>query len=446
MKKRYWVFLFALFFLILSGCSCEHEWLPSDCVNPQICGKCNSVGTAALGHDWLEATCTAPQVCSRCSATQGEPLAHSYGDWTFGEDQMTKICTACQDEVTTDIDRELQLESLLEGYWYLWWIEHDDGSAHNGAEYLTEGGDRATYLNFGTDRSCQIVMPLITGKYDGKGVWELVEYADLGTEKAFVMNVHTTVPRSEDVNVVLYLDTEGLKQITFIGANFTMWFYQEQQEILDAICTNWIVDGDFVDQSYCFQLRPDHTATCYVEGVFEGTWCVAAFPEDRSMVGFNISYVRNGKEEAFTGDIQLPGPDSGKTGLYLWNFGSYMYFREASDRELKIVQNATDQLVGTWTSVGFGSPTPRLVDPATTDYSVTVAANNKVTLNIADGRTFTGEWWASGCDYGSYMYFFRFTDIADDVICHLKTDTEEPYFALSQKGNETNPLYFKRTD
>ena len=116
MKKRYWVFLFALFFLILSGCSCEHEWLPPDCVNPQICGKCNAVGTAALGHDWLDATCTAPQICSRCSATQGEPLAHAYGDWTFGEDRMTKICTACQDEVTTDIDRELQLESFLEGY------------------------------------------------------------------------------------------------------------------------------------------------------------------------------------------------------------------------------------------------------------------------------------------------------------------------------------------
>ena len=77
---------------------------------------------------------------------------------------------------------------------------------------------------------------------------------------------------------------------------------------------------------------------------------------------------------------------------------------------------------------------------------MTRANARELAVHLIYGRTFTGEWWASVCDYGSYMYFFRFTDIADDVICHLKTDTEEPYFALSQIGNETNPLYFKRTD
>lgn len=481
MKQRFFMFLPALLLLLaLSGCACSHDWLPADCMNPQSCSKCKEIGDSALGHAWLDATCTAPQTCSRCSAKQGETLAHTYSEWTFEEDQMTKYCLVCNDETTTEIDRELYLESLLNGYWDLWTMRHENDPAaieaitfgsflngsmradditdtsHCGALYLSEGGDRSANFIFGEGKSCQIIMGLANERYNGIGVWELLEYAASGEEAFYLINVHMTQPRVEDVILVLCVEPDGMNKICFTGANSIMWFYQEQQDILDQICTNWAVDPQIlVDQSYCFQFRPDRTATCYVEGVFEGTWCIGACPDDTHARGFSISYVRNGKNEVFVGNIDLSSSDTTAPNLYLQSrynefTGEYEYFHflEVSDRELGIVQNATDLLKGTWTSFGYGMANPRLGDPLMTDYEITIDESNDVTLNLPDGKTYTGIWSGRTTSESFYSYDMAFYDGNEFLFSlhgGLSVVDGDVYLGLSSDGVlDSDTLYFKK--
>ena len=472
MKHRFGILLPMLLILLLSGCSCNHEWSDANCLNPQVCTKCGEAGQAALGHnwvdatcaepeictrcgavqgspfdhDWAEATCTAPEICTRCGVTQGEALGHSFSDWVFGEDDMTHTCSVCTFTESTEIDRELYLDAILPGYWDLWSVDHldDDDPAHAGAPFLFEGGDRITYLNFGEDRSCQIIMSLANGNYKGAGVWELANYIDSGDEELYQIYVYTTEPKVDTLIIELHVDPDGMNTITFTGGNFIMWFYQEQEDILEIICNNWAINEHFVDHSYCFQLHPDRTATCYVEGVFEGTWCIGAYPEDRNAVGFAISYVRNGEEELFQGYIQLRGSDVSAPTLYLLNGTSYLEFLQVSDSELTIIQNATDMLAGTWTSIGFGSSNPEFADSVTSDYSITITKNNKVTLNLADGRTYTGSWAAYACSEGHYQYYLYLNEVNKTVTCILEARSGEPNLRIHLMGTDSDALFFKQ--
>ena len=455
MKHRLGIILLMLLILLLSGCACEHEWSDADCLNPQICAKCGEVGQAALGHDWIDATCAEPETCIHCGATQGEALGHSYGDWAFGEEDMTHTCSVCAFAETTEIDRELYLDTMLPGYWDLWSMDYD-GTFLNGADYLfgsirNDHEDRSAYLHFGENRSCQITMKLSGGRYNGAGTWELIDYIDSGDETVYKIYVHTTKPSVQTLVIELQVDPDGMNLITFTGSNFTMWFYQEQEDILEGICKNWVIDETFVDHSYCFQFRPDRTVTCYVEGVFEGTWTLGGFTDDGDAVGFSISHVRNGQEEAFVGYIQLRGPDISAPTLYLVSgfnsvLGEYTFyeFQEASDEELTIVQNATNMLAGTWTSIGFGSSNPEFADSVTTDYSITIAENNKVTLNLADGRTYTGSWSAKAVSENLYQYYLYFTELNKTLACKLEARGDYPWLGIDEVGSDANMLYFKQ--
>ena len=113
MKKRILCLSLVLMLSLLSGCACAHEWTDADCLNPQICTNCEEIGAEALGHDWAAATCEQAETCRRCGETQGKLLAHTYGDWTFGETDMTHTCLNCGAEETTELDREIYLETLL---------------------------------------------------------------------------------------------------------------------------------------------------------------------------------------------------------------------------------------------------------------------------------------------------------------------------------------------
>lgn len=131
--------------VLLSGCSCQHEWSDADCTNPQICSKCQEVSGDPLGHSFQAATCDTPEVCSRCGATQGqalghqwdapdcttpatcracgltdgEPLGHDYDIWTQIDSDMTHTCNLCGNVETIPYDPLLYTQDQLLGNWEL---------------------------------------------------------------------------------------------------------------------------------------------------------------------------------------------------------------------------------------------------------------------------------------------------------------------------------------
>lgn len=131
---------------LLAGCCLSHEWVEADCVNPQVCAKCEKTeGEAlghdwedadcvapktcsrcdetkgeALGHDWKEADCVTPKTCSRCNETEGEALGHSPSGWEVTEtDTMVSTCATCGDSQEAPVDREFIGRQQLLGKWEL---------------------------------------------------------------------------------------------------------------------------------------------------------------------------------------------------------------------------------------------------------------------------------------------------------------------------------------
>lgn len=96
MRKFRIALLTMIIVLVLTGCSCKHEWTEADCVNPATCGKCGATEGEALGHAWTDASCTTARSCSRCGRTEGEPLGHSWADATC---KAPKTCTTCGEVV-----------------------------------------------------------------------------------------------------------------------------------------------------------------------------------------------------------------------------------------------------------------------------------------------------------------------------------------------------------
>lgn len=91
-KLALFLALVALNLVVLSGCSCEHEWLDASCEEPAKCSLCEEVKGEALGHTWADATCETPNTCSVCGTTDGEALGHTWVDATY---DSPKSCTTC---------------------------------------------------------------------------------------------------------------------------------------------------------------------------------------------------------------------------------------------------------------------------------------------------------------------------------------------------------------
>lgn len=82
MKKISCGLLCILLILVLSACSCKHEWAEATCTEPKTCTKCGETEGEALGHDWgdweIEKRATAAaegtkiSTCSRCGETKTE--------------------------------------------------------------------------------------------------------------------------------------------------------------------------------------------------------------------------------------------------------------------------------------------------------------------------------------------------------------------------------------
>ena len=84
--------LLILLCLLLTGCSCKHEWNAATCTTPKTCSLCQETEGDALGHTWVDASCEAPKTCSVCKATEGEALGHT---WVEATCESPKTCSVC---------------------------------------------------------------------------------------------------------------------------------------------------------------------------------------------------------------------------------------------------------------------------------------------------------------------------------------------------------------
>ena len=92
MKKISVIFAVLLCLMVLSGCSCKHEWQDATCTTPKLCKLCGEGEGETLGHDWQDATCTTVKTCARCGRTEGDPLGHNWQDATCTEPKTCSIC------------------------------------------------------------------------------------------------------------------------------------------------------------------------------------------------------------------------------------------------------------------------------------------------------------------------------------------------------------------
>lgn len=116
MKKLFYV-SFAICLLVLTGCSCEHEWIEATCTEAKVCAKCEEIEGEALGHSWVDATCTEAKICSTCGETEGTSLGHNESDWKYektskkyAEITYAKKCDRCGE--VTDRNTE-KIESFV---------------------------------------------------------------------------------------------------------------------------------------------------------------------------------------------------------------------------------------------------------------------------------------------------------------------------------------------
>ena len=63
--------------LLLTACSCKHEWKEATCTTPKTCSLCNETEGEPLGHKFENATCVLPEMCSICNTENGEALGHA---------------------------------------------------------------------------------------------------------------------------------------------------------------------------------------------------------------------------------------------------------------------------------------------------------------------------------------------------------------------------------
>ena len=92
MKRYIRIAMLVLLLVVLTGCSCQHEWREATCTNPKRCRICAEQQGTASGHSFEAATCDAPKTCKACGKTEGEALEH---DWVDASCAQAEHCTRC---------------------------------------------------------------------------------------------------------------------------------------------------------------------------------------------------------------------------------------------------------------------------------------------------------------------------------------------------------------
>lgn len=425
MKYRIWLILPVLLAILLSGCSCNHEWTAADCLNPQICTNCDEIGEPALGHDWLAATCDQPETCTRCGELQGTPLGHSFGEWTLGETDMTHNCVRCGLAETAELDRGLQLEALLPGLWEFYGLYQEENfySAYS----LNTPGD---YFRFGSDRS-------ITGMLDQKpfsSTWEFLEYFEEANEQLYYFKA--TDQGGRTLNMMYKVGAKNDALYCFF-ANSVQTLLSRNDDAAAAIAGTWGAVGK--STMYSLNFHDDRTVTGNLGEAFEGTWQLLPivnsghpYLRDSRMCGMYIKYLDNGEEKtllatasppAVYGDAPVPEVFTPET-ITVNLDGIQLVFESMTQEEIDIQATAMvegpNMLVGTWSSLYYRSfNTNPANDRLALDYTVTFLSDG--TFTASAGKEFSGTWaynesWGDKAN-GRHRYYIYIQ--GDRIPCNM---------------------------
>lgn len=301
MKKKLLIAILLLLAVCLTGCACEHEWTEADCLNPQICTKCEEVGADALGHDWNAATCTEPQTCVRCGEIQGEALGHNFGDWSFGETDMTHTCISCSTVESAELDWALYLDTLLPGWWEFSGMFY--GEEFYSAYQVSVPGDKLLFSQ-GNSFTGMVNQESFTG------TWELqdYQYQDEDGKSLYYFSAN-----GEDGRTLQMLFRRSAEEdlLYIFFADDTQVILSRNDDLASAIAGTWGAEG--AGTMYSLTLHEDRTVTGNLGEDFEGTWQLLplrdtgfSYFNDSRMCGIYIRYVKDGEDCLLTASVYPP--------------------------------------------------------------------------------------------------------------------------------------------
>ena len=312
MKKRIFIAVpYILTLCILSGCACQHEWADADCVNPQICTKCNETAGEALGHDWAAATCTAPETCSRCGETQGAALDHAFDSWSINGEEMTHTCENCGLEETTELDPGVYLEVLLQGHWEITAMVNTQEQEYYSINAFPEIAGE--YLQFSKGNT-------LTGILNGEkftGTWEFHQRDTTDGNDIYVFLAVDESGRDLEMHLTC---TDKKIFLSVFYANGVRVLMENYAEFCSKFIGDWYSEKD--DTSYMLSFRDDHTVTCVLDEEFEGTWHLMPIQDIGSISYYGLHIIReeNGERSIIEGAILLSNPSAPPYGISLhWN-------------------------------------------------------------------------------------------------------------------------------
>lgn len=448
MKHR--VFLLILVcLLVLSGCSCKHEWQEADCLNASVCTKCEEIQGEALGHDWQPAACEAPEICSRCGQTQGEALGHSYGKWIIGETDMTRTCENCPQQETAEIDREIALRQLLEGNWDFAYSMKDNKMEGHSA-YLADGKAIAA-LFVSPEGACTFY----NGQQYYDGTVELVEYQtpdDTVEQYTFLVNLD-----GESINFALLQTGDEVGMAMYLSQNH-FFVLSKSTELEAALTGNWAAAGN--NQFFSITLAEDRTFTAELEESVSGHWflvpiytsgnyryskLILIWETDGTPQGCSFSLSLGSTERPLEETLQYSLSFSANIG------GSYRNFSKASEENAAAMKEAAlsggKNIVGQWTSrriTTYDFNAGKSSDRNTTEYAITFAEDGTFTAVLDMDRKGTWEFdqaqTYSGNDYVDYRYKLKFDGVSQVVYATIGYNDELSFHHSDE--NLSKSIYF----
>ena len=463
--------------LMLTGCACKHEWVAADCLNPQTCAKCNEVGEPALGHDWLDATCTVPRTCSRCmvtegeslhhdwisatcatpetcarcSETQGATLAHSYGDWAFGDELMSHTCSVCNYLEELPIDHHLYLEYILSGYWNFNGVSF--GEEYTSAmDFIMTDPAYNTYIHFGPDNSCRVAMG-IAKMESFDSTWTYLDHLELGSNALY----YISVPYEDRSFIFMIMRTDsGEHSLLYVDDINTTVTFAQDADTAESLSGCWGIAknkwGSYLgDCSYWLQFNLDRTVAGNINGSFEGIWHPVDIGYD-TYTGILIEYEKNGKTEYLRGTYYVQDKE-----FYLLTETRRFSFMKLNSAESSVVQNCTNLLLGSWTSVY--KQDNNYQKEYISVYSIDFLEDGSFTADF-NGRKHKGTWDVDSYDFSEtcaaekipyrpyYLLHLYFDGQKKSVNCHLNAGPEDIILHINPDypNSDGRSLYFMMLD
>lgn len=285
--------------LLLTGCACEHEWSEADCLNAQICLKCQETGADALGHDWVPANCTSPETCSRCGETNGAPAEHRFGEWTVENERMTHSCEECGLEENEELTQEMRLEMLLRGYWEITaLVKTQEQEFYSVNVFDSIVGE---YLHF---EEGQRLSGLINqGKFTG--TWEFYQYEKTDDNEIYVFQAIEEDGRDLEMHLTRTKQNDILS--VFFG-NGVRVLLECHDNVTSEMTGTWASDSA-KSPVYTLQFRADHTVSCSLDENFEGRWHLTPMQEAGSL-GYHTIYIISDDGTILDGAVIFGSPNA----------------------------------------------------------------------------------------------------------------------------------------